>query len=141
MAGWDNFAPFTLQPQVVHETEGKGEQEVFNVIALVAGMPPELRAQVCLMKSTTKALGIIYMIYATAESPPGRLPDVMCMQYAMTVAMHTDYHLRVGFTGTLVLADFQTVSMLASHAASRALIDSGRYSCACMRSELRKAAI
>lgn len=48
------------------------------------------------------------------------------MQFAPTVAMHTEYHLLIGFTGTLIVADHETIALLVRHPAANELIQSGR---------------
>ena len=47
-------------------------------------------------------------------------------QYATTVAMHTEYHLHIGMTGTLVVADYDTITLLTRHPAANQLIQDGR---------------
>ena len=52
--------------------------------------------------------------------------QLLGVQYAHTVALHTDYHLRIGVTGTVLVADFETISLLTQHAATNKLMQAGR---------------
>ena len=52
---------------------------------------------------------------------------VCAVQYPTALAVHTEYHLHLGFTGTLVIANFETITLLASHPSTLALMHAGRF--------------
>ena len=52
---------------------------------------------------------------------------VCALQYLTALAVHTEYHLQLGFSGTLVTANIETITLIASHPGCIALMQAGRW--------------